>query len=389
MYRTRALVYILVTLGPLLIYLPELVGPHPRTLGLLFLLKALGTALNGPGLLVVSALTGYSVARTLLGRLTCWLLTLLLLEPLLRWIERPARKDPQNTGQVTRRALLVSGAGLASATLAAGYGGLYEIRNLKLEHYRLTLPDLPPGLEGLRLVLMADWHCGPVNRPHHLRPAIELANHCKPDLVLLPGDFISVSGSYFAEAAELAAHLHPTVESGVLVSWGNHDYWHGLQPGLQEMPRAGCHVLTNRALVLKRDRTLDDQGKGLWLCGLDDLWAGKPQLADTLMSLPPDQPRLVLSHNPDVAEEQNGPRVDLMVSGHTHGGQVRIPTLGTPVVPSRYGQKYASGLARGPHYPVYVTRGVGTSGIPVRFGVRPEVTLFELSRGPLVTLTPV
>jgi uncharacterized protein len=387
----RRLVYLLASVGLVLTCLPQIVETSSRFLGVFFLLKSVGMGLNAPGLALVAAAGGYSITRTLFGKLVCWLLTLIVVEPVLRWIERPSRTkgvgaEAERTGLVSRRSFLVAGTGVAGAGLLSGYGCLYELRNLQLEQFVLTLPDLPPGLEGTRLVLMSDWHCGPVNRPRDLRPAIRLANQCSPDLVLLPGDFTSMSGRYFAEAAELASQLHPRIPGGVLVSWGNHDYWHGLEPGLQMMPEAGCHILTNRSLVLTARRELEEHGKGLWLCGIDDLWAGTPQLAESLARVAPDQPRLVLSHNPDVAEQQHGPRVDLMVSGHTHGGQVRIPTMGTPIIPSQYGQKYASGLVDGPGYKVYVSRGVGSSGLPVRFGVPPEVTVFELRRGPLVGL---
>lgn len=387
----RRLVYILVSVGLVLTCLPQVVETSSRLLGVFFLLKSVGMLLNAPGLAVVATAGGYSITRTLFGKFVCWLLTLIVVEPVLRWIERPAAASAtttpsDRTGLVTRRSFLVAGTGVAGAGLLSGYGCLYELRNLQLEQFVLTLPHLPPGLEGARLVLMSDWHCGPVNRPRDLRPAIRLANRCSPDLVLLPGDFTSMSGRYFAEAAELASQLHPRVPGGILVSWGNHDYWHGLDPGLQMMPEAGCQILTNRSLVLTGKRDLEEHGKGLWLCGIDDLWAGKPLLAETLKDIAADQPRIVLSHNPDVAEQQAGPRVDLMVSGHTHGGQVRIPTMGTPIIPSQYGQKYASGLVEGPDYKVYVSRGVGSSGLPVRFGVPPEVTLFELRRGPLVGL---
>jgi predicted MPP superfamily phosphohydrolase len=95
-------------------------------------------------------------------------------------------------------------------------------------------------------------------------------------------------------------------------------------------------------------------------------------------------PRLLLSHNPDAAEDPRflraRHRVDLMLSGHTHGGQVRLPVVGAPVIPSKYGQKYAAGLVQGPRCPVYVSRGLGLSGLPVRFGVPPEIVLFELQR---------
>lgn len=382
MYRPRSLVYALVCLGLVFIYVPEMAGLSPRLLGLGFLCKSFGMLMHAPGLAVVTAVAGFSFARSVGGHLLCWALTLLLWEPVLRWIEKPGRRDPQNGGvEVTRRALLLAGGGVAAAGVVAGYGTLYELRNLQLEQFRLWLPNLPPELEGTRLVLMSDWHCGPFNRPGDLRPAIELANRCRPDLVLLPGDFTSKSGRYFAEAAELVRHLRPSIPNGLLLSWGNHDYWHGIEPGLKLMPEAGCQILTNRCLVLTPKRELDSGGRGLCLAGIDDLWAGKPDLSETLRDVPADQPRVVLCHNPDVAELQSGPRVDLMLSGHTHGGQVRIPAIGAPIVPSRYGQKYAQGLVEGPHYPVYVSRGVGTSGVPVRLGVPPEVTVFELHRG--------
>jgi predicted MPP superfamily phosphohydrolase len=391
--RPRALIYKLVTLGLLLAFVPLLPGAGRLLLGGTLLLKALSVIFNGPGLLVVAAATGAGAAAALPGRLAGWLLTLLILEPLLRWIERPGPRLPSSDPveverRLTRRSFLVSSGSLAAAGLMAGYGYGVERRNLQLEQYLLALPDLPPQLEGLRLVVMADWHCGPMNRPGDLRPALAMANSCRPDLILIPGDFVSMSGSrYFGEAAELANQLAPRVRGGVLIGWGNHDYWHGLDAGQRQMPQAGCQILTNRSLFLTADRMLADSGKeGLWLCGLDDLWAGQPDLVRTLGGLPAHQPRLVLSHNPDLAEEQWGARVDLMLSGHTHGGQVRLPALGTPVLPSRYGQKYASGLVSGPHFPVYVTRGVGVGGIPVRLGVPPEVTVFELRRGARLAL---
>jgi predicted MPP superfamily phosphohydrolase len=336
--------------------------------------KAIGVILNGPGMIVMGSLFGYSFARTVLGRVLCWLVTLVLLEPVFRWASLGRKPG--------RRAVLAGGAATMGGLALGVYGATVERRNYVLEEFDLLLPDLAPELEGLRVVLMSDWHCGPVCRPDDLRPAIRLANSCAPDLILVPGDFISRSGEYFHEAAELASQLRPRLPQGTLISWGNHDYWHGMEIGLKEMPRAGCQILRNRSLLLTPGKEFSESGsRGLWLCGLDDLWAGKPDLMGTLGGLS-NCPRLVMSHNPDLAEEQSGARIDLMVSGHTHGGQIWVPTLGTPVLPSRYGQKYASGWVEAPHYPVYVSRGVGTSSLPVRLGVPPEVTLFVLRRGP-------
>lgn len=337
-----------------------------------------GILLNVPGWLMLLGLGKVAWTYTWWGRVLCAALTLAACEPLLRWLERPAAVPQQ--GGMSRRAFLVTTGGATTAALAGGYAGLYEPYHCRLEQHVLGLRDLPAELEGLRVVVMSDWHCGPFHRPAQLAKVMQLANSCRPDLILLPGDFLSRSSRYWPEAAELAALLRPRIPGGVFLSWGNHDYRHGIEPGLELMPAAGCQILTNRRMVLTPRRDLQQEGRGLWICGLDDLWEGQPQLGQTLAGLPEDQPRLVLSHNPDVAEEQIGPRVDLMLSGHTHGGQVRIPEFGPPVIPSKYGKKYASGWCEGPGYQVYVGRGVGTSGLPVRCGVPPEVTCFHLQR---------
>ncbi len=324
---------------------------------------------NAPGVIVVGKLFGYLWVRTIPGYLGSALLSTVLWEPVIRWLERPVSHS--------RRVFLVGGAGL----VLGGYGAAVERVNYQIRSFQLYLPDLPPGLEGLRIVLMADLHCGPVNRPSSMRPALQLANDCKPDLILMPGDFVHYSYSYFPEAAEWLEGLRPRIPGGVLTSWGNHDHWNDIARAQSALGACQGHRLREQRLVLTGKRSLQDSGSGLWLCGLDDLWEGKPDLASVLRGIPADQPRLVLCHNPDVAEEQQAGRVDLMVSGHTHGGQVSLPGLGTPILPSRYGQKYASGWVVGPGgFPVYVTRGLGVGAVPIRLGVRPEITVFELRR---------
>lgn len=324
---------------------------------------------NAPGVLVVGEFFGYLWVRTIPGYLASAFFAMVLWEPVLRWLERPQSRS--------RRVFLVGGAGL----VLTGYGVGVERVNFQVRSFRLYLPDLPPGLEGLRIVLMADLHCGPVNRPGSLRRALQLANECHPDLVLMPGDFVHYSHSYFPEAAEWLDGLRPRIPGGLVTTWGNHDHWNGIDKASQVLGACQGHRLREQRLVLTDKRTLEASGSGLWLCGLDDLWEGKPELAGVLKGIPENQPRLVLCHNPDVAEEQQGGRVDLMVSGHTHGGQLSLPVIGSPIVPSRYGKKYASGWVLGPGgFPVYVTRGLGVGAVPLRLGVRPEITVFELCR---------
>jgi predicted MPP superfamily phosphohydrolase len=138
-----------------------------------------------------------------------------------------------------------------------------------------------------------------------------------------------------------------------------------------------------RLFVTPQRRLVQGAREGLCLAGVGDLWEDKCLYDKALGGVPGGMPRILLSHNPDVAEEsqflQSGYRVDLMLSGHTHGGQISLPVIGAPVTNSAFGQKYAKGLVAGPVCPVFITRGLGMTVMPVRVGVRPEISVIELT----------
>lgn len=377
-WTPRRLTYLLLWGTTLLAFLSDLQF-LPSLVRFLFYASAM--VANSPGVILLGQLITYAFTRTPAGHLLAAALTTILLEPILRWIERPARRqplDPTAGSRVTRRAFLLSGSCLALGGGVSAYGFVIEKKHFVVRPHRLYLPGLPASLEGLRIVLFADMHCGPMNRPSDLQPAMALVQELKPDLLLIPGDFVHLAPRYFEEAAELLSPLRTGIPGAIFCSWGNHDHWNRLDLGKAALIEAGCQPLIQQHLLISPKKTLETSGPGLCIAGVDDLWEGSPDLTRAMRQVAADQPRILLCHNPDVAEEQHGPRIDLMVSGHTHGGQIRVPGVGTPVLPSRYGQKYASGLVQGPHFPVYVTRGLGVGGIPVRLGVPPEVTFFEL-----------
>jgi predicted MPP superfamily phosphohydrolase len=175
---------------------------------------------------------------------------------------------------------------------------------------------------------------------------------------------------------------------GVVGVLGNHD-WYGDGVAMQAaLDRVGVRMLRNQRLWLDGQRRLSTSPlpDAMVIAGLADLSEDRVDVRAALGGLKDAVPRIVLAHQPDTAEMPelagpDGPRVDLMLSGHTHGGQVRIPFLGTPGIPSNYGQKYAGGLIAGPRFPVLVSRGVGMSVLPVRVGVPPEIGLITLRRG--------
>jgi predicted MPP superfamily phosphohydrolase len=211
-----------------------------------------------------------------------------------------------------------------------------------------------------------------------LERAVRLANELGGDIVFLTGDYVHKSPKYIEPVAEVLGGLESRL--GVFSVLGNHDWWEGADQVRRALASRGIVNLDNRRVILTSAGELQEEAAlGLCLAGVGDLWEDRQDWAAALGGLDPLMPRILLSHNPDVAEllpRGADGRVDLMVSGHTHGGQVRLPFLGTPVVPSRHGQKYAHGLVRGPSCPVFIASGIGLSVLPFRFGVPPEIVEF-------------
>ena len=290
------------------------------------------------------------------------------LQRLSRWIgEEPHRG---------RRAFL-----LGVATAGMGVCGLRAHGRLESANRLWVVNDLPRDLNGLKIVLVADLHRGPVVSESYLQGVVQQVNALEPDLVVMPGDFVSKSSSYYPSLSRVLAELKPTI--GSVATLGNHDHWAGAEGAAAALKQAGVRLLHNESLVVSADRRLCEQAEeGLWVVGVDDLWHGEPDLERALQGVPASMPRLLLSHHPDLAEDEQSltsePRIDLQLSGHTHGGQVVLPGVGAVASGSAYGLKYLSGLVQGPRWPVFVTRGVGTSIFPVRVGASPEIVCFQL-----------
>ncbi len=285
---------------------------------------------------------------------------------------------------LTRRKFLgfaTAGAGAVIPGVTGTYGVVVAPQRLHVVSYRFPIQDLPSEFEGLRIAHMSDLHYGPFIALPYLEHAVQVVSDLKPDFVILTGDFSHKSENAIEPGIRVLRKLRSRFGSVAVL--GNHDYWDGVETTVAELERIGIPVLTNARRYLTPTGLAKDYPTAPSLCiaGVDDLWDGNPSVAKALDGVPAHVPRILMSHNPDVAEEMPaGIRVDLMCAGHTHGGQVRIPFMGTPVVPSRYGQKYAGGLCQGPHCPVLVSRGVGVAMLPVRLGVPPEVGIIELTK---------
>lgn len=251
-----------------------------------------------------------------------------------------------------------------------------EPRWLIHEQVEVFLPDLPPALEGFRISLLSDLHYPRYSDRRLIHRAIDLSNAALPDIVLITGD-ICDRERWEKRVAPFLGDVLAGIENryGIYGVLGNHDHWLSAEAMREELARSTSVQLVENSAVI-----LDIQGTPLAIAGVGDFWAGETDIAAALSQIVDSIPRILLSHNPDVAEQASaGFRVDLQVSGHTHGGQVRIPFGPAPRVPSKFGNKYRAGLVQGPNYPVYINRGI-CSMYNIRFWCRPEVTLLILRR---------
>jgi predicted MPP superfamily phosphohydrolase len=271
------------------------------------------------------------------------------------------------------RRRLLKKVGLAALGSIAACGSAYPFLEAKwccLTRQTITLPNLPPPFRGTTVALLADVHHGPFVPLAYIRQIVAMTNALKPDLVVLAGDYVHQHERYIAPGIEELGNLKARL--GRFAVRGNHDNrgYESLSRGA--LANAKLPDLNNRGVWLERG------GGRLRICGVGDLWTDRQDLGVALGEATERDAVLLLSHNPDFVETIRDRRVGLVLSGHTHGGQVVVPGFGAPIVPSRYGQKYLYGLVQGPCCRVFVTRGVGTVTPPVRLLCRPEVVLITL-----------
>ena len=265
------------------------------------------------------------------------------------------------------------GAAIVAPIAAGGYGVL-ESKWLRLNRVELPVPNLPPAFWGTTVVYISDTHHGPHVPLSYVRDVVSVANATRPDLVLLGGDYVSQNLKFVAPGVEALGGLRASL--GRFAVLGNHDVWQGAPDTREALAGAGIVDVTNHGVWIEK------KGARLRIAGVGDYWTEEQDIRSALGDATERDASILLSHNPDFAEEIDDRRVGLVLSGHTHGGQVSLPFWGAPWAPTRYGSKYLQGLAQAPSCRVFVSRGAGTSGPPVRFDCRPEVVHITLRPEP-------
>jgi hypothetical protein len=255
------------------------------------------------------------------------------------------------------------------------WGVFIEPNRLIVRQQTIQIANWPKELSGLRIAVIADIHTGaPFIDDQKLKRIVELTNQQNPDLIVLLGDYMSPNSwhSHRVEPEVTAAHLKDLkAPLGVYSVLGNHDWWYNGERVRRAFEQNGIKVLEEEVAEIKwRD-------KSFWLAGLADLMTRRQHVNETIAEVPANSTIIALAHNPDIF-----PRlpqsVPLLLAAHTHGGQVNIPLIGAPIVPSRFGRKYTAGHVFENSHHLFVTTGIGTSILPVRFRVPPEIVILTI-----------
>lgn len=244
---------------------------------------------------------------------------------------------------------------------------LKEANTLVIEKIQIYLKRLPKKLDGFRLVHLSDMHHSPFTNLEHIENAVNAANRLKPNMFVLTGDYVSHESKYIEPVAESLGRLES--EFGTYACLGNHDHWTDAEYVTREMKKRKINVLINEGFRFTAN------GVSFWLCGVDDHMAGKTDLKAALRGSFADEMKMLLAHNPVVVIRAARLDIDLMFSGHTHGGQVRIIDKEKKLLPHR---RLSNGLYRRKNTQIYITRGIGTVVLPVRYQCPPEISLIEL-----------
>jgi predicted MPP superfamily phosphohydrolase len=283
---------------------------------------------------------------------------------------------------ITRRKFLKGG--LITAAGLALYAGEIERHYIGVAHHVAAIQGLPPAFEGARIAQLSDIHLDEYSEPLFLEHAVKLVNNLNADFVFLTGDFVTdgIAPRRFAEGsawqcADILRNLKCEQRYACL---GNHDIGVGSKTVQKALDDNGTRVLVNAFTALERG------GSRIWLSGLDDWNQGRPQVD---LAIPvrirgiAEEPIILMCHEPDFADQvvemRASQAVALMLSGHSHGGQVRIPLIGPLILPAG-GRKYVEGWFRFGNMQLHVNRGLGTTGVPFRFDCPPEISVITLQR---------
>ncbi len=300
-------------------------------------------------------------------------LLLFLVQEVRRW---PGPPEWGRTPRWGKRLRVSLGAIIFLLGVLVFWAFLIEPNRLVVGQQTIQIDNWPQPLNGLRIAVLADIHAGaPFIDQRKLRLIVQRTNELHPDLIVILGDYMTGNG-WVRRTMEPEA-FGPILKDlnaplGVYSVLGNHDWWYNGRKVRTALEQNGIKVLENEVAQLNA------RGTSLWLVGLADLWTRAQNVEETINKVPEGVAVIALTHNPDIFP-QVPQRVPLLLAGHTHGGQVRLPWIGSVVHSSRVGERYEVGHVFENSHHLFVTTGIGTSILPVRFGVPPEIVLLTVN----------
>lgn len=262
--------------------------------------------------------------------------------------------------------------GISGSILLASYPTFIERYSFQVNHYRAAFPNLPAAFAGKRILQLTDLHYGKLMPLWLIEYIVALANHQQADIIVCTGDYV-----HHNQTREQLDQVWPVLSRlsaplGVYSVLGNHDHWADTEVALEWLERSGQNIR-------HRSQRIEVAGEAIWLGGAGDLWEDVLGVDDAFAANQPEDFKILLAHNPDTADRTFSTRLDLILSGHTHGGQVRLPLLGTPVLPVE-NKHYNNGFFETKNGRLFISKGLGWTNYPVRFNCPPEIAVIELSR---------
>lgn len=294
--------------------------------------------------------------------------------------DHPVRTSAiQEPPKIPRRTLLKRASLLAGAASLGlvGYSGLIEPNEIDIKHIELKIQRLSPSYDGFKVALLSDFHFGPYTGEREIRAAVEAVNRLHPDMVALLGDFVSEplvgDRKTSARKAEPCAQILARLQSrlGTFAVLGNHDVFTDPHFVSEALRANGISLLQNSKQAIEQD------GGRIWLLGTKDALLSNCDIDAAMAGVPTMETKILLAHEPDIADRSTRLGIDVQFSGHSHGGQIRAPGL-PPLYLPPLGQKYYEGYYRIGGLQLYTNRGIGTVTLPFRFLCPPEVTLVTL-----------
>jgi hypothetical protein len=263
----------------------------------------------------------------------------------------------------------------ALLTFAGNYSqkardAIIEANTFQIDEVKLFLKRLPKAFDGFRIVQLSDIHHSPFTSSEFIEEIVAKANELKPDMFVLTGDYVSHEAEYIAPVANILSSLNS--EFGTFACLGNHDHWTNADLVIKEFRENNINLLINQGLRFSA------RNNSFWLCGVDDYGEGKANLRMSLQGSNVDEMKLLLCHNPAIMRRAAYRNIDLVLSGHTHGGQVKLREPRERIFFKNRRRRFQSGLHYRQNTQIYITRGIGTVVLPMRYQCPPEISLLEL-----------